>query len=692
MKEEKQAKSSFSLPENAYRELGPNESYVPVIRPGVAMREVTVRSVVIGVVMAVFFSAAVAYLTLKIGQGLEAAIPIAILSIGISLFFRRRSTLLENVNILAIGATSGIVVGGSLFTMPAIYILGLDRMSSFFQIFFVPLLGAVLGVLLLIPLRRYFVAKMHGKLPFPEGTATTEVLITGEKGGKDARILAYAMVIGGAYDFCVLGLRLWRENFTTEMIGFLEPFTQKVKAVFALNTTAAIAGLGYLIGVRYASYILAGSFFSYFVVVPMFGFLGDFIARTPVGVTTVLISRMSPVEIFTEYARYIGIGGIFMAGIVSILKMLPVIVQAFGAGFREIARLARAGKGGAAAVETDRTDRDIPMWKVLAMILGLLLCIFLYFRFVVLSSQASPTTLSAMAVAVAFLIAFLFTAVSAWAVAMISVTPISGMTLLTLIISALLLSWAGLSGKEGMLGTLLIGGVVCTALSMAGTLVTEFKISYWLGASPWRVQWSNILGCIVSAVVVTAVMILLGQVHGFVKTPATPGPLPAPQANAMADVIKTIMATPDATKWYLYGFGAAVAVIIEMTGVSSLAFALGMYIPIEYNSPIIVGAIVAHLVRKSGKRSDELGKARYERGILLSSGFIAGGALMGVLSSLLQLVLPEGGCLIPGLDNSETSFGNWFGLVTFLVLCGYLYWDSLRVTPPPGGGSEARDV
>jgi putative OPT family oligopeptide transporter len=691
MKREEQAKTTLSLPENAYRELGEGESYVPVIRPKVAMREVTARSIVIGIVMAVFFSAAVAYLTLKLGQGLEAAIPIAILSIGISLFFRRRSTLLENVNILAIGATSGIVVGGSLFTMPAIYILGLDGMSSFFQIFFVPLLGAVLGVLLLIPLRRYFVAKMHGKLPFPEGTATTEVLITGERGGKDAKVLAYAMAIGGAYDFCVLGLRLWRENFTTEMIGFLEPFTQKVKAVFALNTTAAIAGLGYLIGVRYASYILAGSFFSYFVVVPMFSFLGDFIARTPVGVTTVLISRMSPEEIFTEYARYIGIGGIFMAGIISILKMLPVIVQAFGAGFREIARLARSGKGGAAA-ETARTDRDIPMWKVLVMILGLLLGIFLYFRFVVLGSQASPTTLSAMAVAVAFLIAFLFTAVSAWAVAMISVTPISGMTLLTLIISALLLSWAGLSGKEGMLGTLLIGGVVCTALSMAGTLVTEFKISYWLGASPWRVQWSNIFGCIVSAVVVTAVMILLGKVHGFVNTPDTPSPLPAPQANAMADVIKTIMATPDATKWYLYGFGAAVAVIIEMTGVSSLAFALGMYIPIEYNSPIIVGAIVAHLVRRSGKKNDQLGKARYERGILLSSGFIAGGALMGVLSSLLQLVLPEGRSLIPGLDNSETAFGNWFGLITFLLLCGYLYWDSLRVSPPPAGGSEARNV
>ena len=678
MSESSQQTPSYRLPDNAYRELGKEETFSPVIGAGQAVREVTVRSIVIGIVMAAFFSAAVSYLTLKLGQGLEAAIPIAILAVGISLFFRRRSTLLENVNVMAIGATSGIVVGGSLFVMPAIYILGLRDMSSFFQIFFVPLLGALLGVLLLIPMRRYFVVRMHGKLPFPEATATTEVLITGEKGGKDARVLAYAMAIGGAYDFCVLVLKTWRENFTTELIPFLAPVTAKVKAVFALNTTAAIAGLGYIIGVQYAAYILAGSFFSYFLVVPMINFLGGYI-DVPVGITDKLISGMTAEDIFVEYARYIGIGGIFMAGIISIIKMLPVILKAFGAGFREIAQLARARRAGAAAKETLRTDRDIPMALVMALIGALLVCIFLYFRFVVLASQESPTTLAALSVVIAFLIAFLFSAVSAWAVAMISVTPISGMTLLTLIISALLLSWAGLSGKEGMLGTLLIGGVVCTALSMTGTLVTEFKVSYWLGATPSRVQWSNIAGCIVSAVVVTAVMLLLGHVQGFSKTPATPHPLPAPQANAMADVIKTIMATPDATKWYLYGFGAAVAAIIEMLGVSSLAFALGMYIPIEYNSPIIVGAIVAHLARRSGGKDQALGKARYERGILLSSGLIAGGALMGVFSSLLQLVIPEDRPLVPFLKNDTTTSGNWLGLVTFLALCAYLYWDSVRI-------------
>jgi len=679
------------LPENAYRPLKEGENYIPVIPPEAVVREVTLRSVLIGIVMAVFFSAAVSYLTLKLGQGLEAAIPIAIIAVGFSLFFKRRSTILENVNILAIGATSGIVVGGSLFTMPAIYILGLEKISSFFQIFFVPLLGAILGVLLLIPMRRYFVAKMHGKLPFPEATATTEILVAGEKGGKDARILAYAMVIGAAYDFCVLVLKAWRENFTTAMIGFFAPLTNKVKAIFALNTTAAIAGMGYLIGLKYASYILAGSFFSCFVVVPVFNFLGSYI-REPVGVSAGLISEMSPEDIFSEYARYIGIGGIFMAGLISIVRMLPVILQAFSAGFREVMEMVKGHREQKKAGREDgnknenaslnslnnRTNRDIAMWKVLSLIVLVCICMWIYFRFSVLQSQPSPWSLSIIAVVIAFLIAFLFSAVSAWAVAMISVTPISGMTLLTLVISSVLLSRIGLKGDEGMLATLLVGGVVCTALSMTGSLVTEFKVSYWLGATPARVQWSNIAGSVVSAVVVTAVMLLLGHVQGFTRTHVHPHPLPAPQANAMADVIRTIMSTPDSTKWYLYGLGGAVAVIIEMLGVSSLAFALGMYIPIEYNSPIIVGAAVAHFIRKSGKEDDALGKARYERGILISSGLIAGGALMGVLSSLLQLFGTEEKPLIPSLNNDETPLGNILGLLTFLILCAYLYWDSYR--------------
>jgi len=602
-----------SMPENAYRELEPGETYEPIIGDDVPCEEVTTRSIGFGLVNVVIWSAAVSYLTLKLGQGLEAAIPIAILAIGYSAMHRRRSTLLENVNILALGATSGIVVGGSLFVMPAIHILGLEDRSSFFQIFFVPLLGAMLGILFLIPLRRYFVRDMHGKLPFPEGTAIAEVLVTGQRGGKQARQLVKAMGVGFSFDLLSTLFGAWRENFSTAAVGALGGFTAKFKAVFALNTTAAICGLGYLIGVRYAAYIMAGSLFSYFLIVPMFAFLGDYVT-VPVGTGIPALGEMTYEELFDEYARYMGIGAIFVAGVVSVIKMLPVMGQALRQGFRGI-REARTGKGDD---DTPRSDRDIPMPIVLLMILGVIAAIWIYFRVAVVDGQENATVMATAAVVIAVVVALLFSAVSAWAVAMISVTPISGMTLMTLIVSAVLLSKLGFTEEEGMLGVLLIGGVVCTCLSMTGTLVTEFKVAYWVGATPRKVQWANFVGIILAALVVTAVMILLAKVYGFHKTPEHPNPLPAPQANAMAAILEFIMKTGDGTKWYLLAFGGVVALIVEMVGVSSLAFALGMYIPIEYNSPILVGAMVAYFVRHSS--ADELlNRARGDRGILLSS-------------------------------------------------------------------------
>ncbi len=674
------------LPPNAHRELAEGESYVPSVPPDRPCREVTWRSVIAGFAMTLVFSAAVSYLTLKLGQGLEAAIPISILAIGLATMFRRRSTLLENVNIIAIGATSGIVVGGSLFVMPAIHILDLTKMSSFFQIFFVPLLGAVLGVLLLIPFRRYFVARMHGKLPFPEATACTEVLVTGEKGGRQARVLLYAMGIGAVYDGAVLVVGAWKENFTTASVSMLGFFTNEVKAVFSLNTTAAIAGLGYLIGLRYAAFILAGSFMSYFVVVPLLAFMGRYM-QIPVGVGLAPLSQMGAEDLFYEYARYIGIGGIFAAGLISIVKMLPVMIQAFGAGLKEMTAMLSRRASDQARGPSPRNDSDIPMPVVMGLTLLVLLVIWLYFRFSVLSGMHNAWLLSVVAVGVAFVIALLFSAVSAWAVAMISVTPISGMTLMTLLISAVVLSRLGMKGETGMLGALLIGGVVCTALSMSGTLVTEFKMSYWLGATPRKVQWSNIAGSVVAALVVTAVMMLLAKTHGFVKSGSHLHPLPAPQANAMADVLRTIMMTPDPTKVFLYGVGAAISVIIEMLGVSSLAFALGMYIPMEYNSPIIVGALVAHFVRKSARGDSLLGEARHNRGILLSSGLIAGGALMGVLSAIPRLFEKTEGELVPLTRMAGTPIGNYLGLVAFFLLCGYLFWDSCRAKAGDAGPS-----
>lgn len=651
------------LPDNAYRLLKPGESFAPVIPADQTVPEITPRSIIFGVIMTIIFSAAAAYIALKLGQGIESAIPISILAIGFSAMLARQSTLLENVNILAIGATSGIVVGGSVFVMPAIYILGLEsptRTGMFLQIFLVPFLGAVLGVLFLIPFRRYFVADMHGKLPFPEATATTEILMSGERGGKQAVVLLYSLGLGFLLDYLALGFRVWSDIFTTSLLPSLNTLTEKMKVVFALNTSAAVLGLGYIIGVRYASIIMAGSMLSYFVLIPLFGFLDPG------------LSGASFEDIFSNHVRYIGIGGIFAAGFISILKMSPVIVESMKKMAGQMAQLR-----GKTETEEIRTEKDIPMGTVLFLAVAVALVTFLYFRFSVLTSISGATTMAFLALLLTYLIAFLFCSVSAWAVAMISITPVSGMTLTTLIISAVLLSSLGLTGREGMLATLLIGGVVCTALSMAGSLVSQFKIGYWLGSTPKSIQWSNIFASILASVTVTLVIMMFAEQFGYTPGPTHPDPLPAPQANAMAAVIGSVMSDAGAP-WVLYGIGAMIAVIIEMLGISGLAFALGMYLPIELNSPLLAGAIVAWLVQKSTKNA-ALSKARNDRGTLIASGLIAGGALAGVFDGMVKMAEDRFHFALPAFHFTDGCM-NWAGLCVFFALAVFIFIDCCRVT------------
>ncbi|MCU0225986.1 MAG: oligopeptide transporter, OPT family, partial [Acidobacteria bacterium] len=606
---------SHGLPENAFRELKPGESYRPIVPPDAAVPEVTARSVVFGLAMTVLFSLAVAYVALKLGQGIESAIPIAILAIGYSAlpFLGRRSTILENVNVVAFGATAGIVVGGSVFVMPAIFVLGLESRSSFFQIFLVPLLGAALGVLFLIPFRRYFVADMHGKLPFPEGTATTEILVAGDRGGNQARVLLYAMGLGMLVDFLALNLHAWRDTFSTALIPAARRLTEGVKAVFLLNTSAAVLGLGYIIGVRYAAIICAGSFLSYWVLIPLFGALGAgdtagvFPGRPP-------IAGLDWEGIFFEHVRYIGIGGIFTAGVLSILKMSPVIVQAIGQVASEMRRLAGSARAETAVPATVRTERDLTMKTVIGGTIALSALIFLYFRFVVLADNPRATAISLAALGLTLVIAFLFAAVSAWAVATISITPVSGMTLTTLIISAIFLSRLGLTGQEGM--------------SMTGSLVTLFKVGYWTGATPRRIELSLLAGSVVASITVTAAIVLFAHTYGFTPSEAHPNPMPAPQANAMAAVIQSVMASAEAP-WFLFGMGAVIAVVVNLLGISPLAFALGMYLPMDLNTPLLFGAVLAWFVRRASG-DERLDRARANRGTLLASGLIAGGALAGV--------------------------------------------------------------
>jgi putative OPT family oligopeptide transporter len=675
-----QSTGSKSLPENAYRPLKPGETFSPIIPADQPTKEFTPRSVTFGIIMAVVFSAAAAFLGLKVGQVFEAAIPISILAVGLGFTFARRSTLLENVIIQSIGAASGLVVAGSIFTLPALFILGLD--VNLVKLFLVAVFGGTLGLLFLVPLRRYFVKEMHGEFPFPEATATTEVLVAGESGGKQAKVLALAAAVAGIFDFLIIHLAAFSEVFTTRSIPMLARLADRSKMVFKIDVLASVAGLGYIIGLKYALIICAGSFVSWFLLVPLIGYFGSLLTTAvPPAADGILISGMAAEDIFRTYVRQIGIGGIAAAGIMGILRSWRIIARAFGMGFKELGGNKEAKAAEAAA---PRTDRDIRMGVIITALGALSVLLWVFFRFAVIPAGPSATTQSLIALAVVLIISFLFTSVAARAIAVVGTNPISGMTLMTLILTAIFLVRAGLSGTSGMLSALLIGGVVCTALSMAGGLVTDLKIGYWTGATPANQEKAKLLGTLVAALTVGSVILLLNQAYGFVPGPDHPAKdvLVAPQANAMAAVIKTLMSS-EPVPWLLYGTGAIVAMLMQMIGVPALAFALGMYIPQELNTPLVVGGLIAHFVAKSARGDEKLAAARNQRGTLIASGFIAGGAVMGVLAALLKFLGTQyewAGIFRVNFGNSEGPGAEILALVAYIGLAIYMYWDSRRTS------------
>lgn len=616
---ENQETKPIELSESAFRELKPDEKYEPVMSPDKNYPEVNAWSVTWGVLMAVLFSAAAAYLGLKVGQVFEAAIPIAIIAIGLSSAAKRKNALGENVIIQSIGACSGAIVAGGIFVMPAIYML--DLHADFLRIFIAAALGGVLGILFLIPFRKYFVKDMHGKYPFPEATATTQVLVSGEKGGSQAKPLLLAGIIGGLYDFTVATFGWWNEQVTSRAVAFGETIAEKAKLVVKLNTGAAVLGLGYIIGLRYAFIICMGSICVWWIIVPAMAIIfPDTVLNQWDPTITTAVGDMTPEQIFTSYARSIGIGGIAMAGIIGIVKSWGIIKGAVG-----LAACEMKGKG-AADKDVIRTQRDIS-FKIIAVGSVLTLIItFLFFYFGVMNFNLLHAVVAILLVAI---IAFLFTTVAANAIAIVGSNPVSGMTLMTLILASVVMVAVGLTGKAGMLAALLMGGVVCTALSMAGAFVTDLKIGYWLGTTPKKQETWKFLGTIISAATVAGVMMLLDKTYGF-KGDA----LAAPQAHAMAAVIEPLMSGQGAP-WLLYGIGAVMALVLDRCKVPALAFALGMFIPIQLNLPLLVGGAVNWFVTTRSK-DEELNKARGEQGTLIASGFIAGGALMGVVSALLK--------------------------------------------------------
>lgn len=700
------------LPDNAYRELKPGEAYLPMVPASISPPEVTLRSILFGLLMNALFAMAATYLALKAGQGIETAIPISILAVGMSGALAqlglRRSSLLENVNILAIATTSGIVAGGTCFTMPAIYMLKLNdklHMSStqlFLQIALVPFFGAVLGALFLVPFRRYFVRDMHGKLPFPEGTATNEILATGasDEGGQ-AWVLIYSFALAALYNFLSVAMKLFTGHFTTgklevgsgeaarNILAFpsLNSLTEKVKAVFTMGTGAFYVGLGYIIGLRYATIIMCGSIVSCFVIVPLFaGFDLDTLHKLN---ASTKFTDTEPETLFFYIPRTIGIGGIFAAGILSILKMSPIIVTALRDAIGGLIR------GGDDHASTERTDRDIGYPALFLIGLAITVAMFFYFRLVVLRDIPGATKLTLVATLLTLVLSFLFTTVSAWAIAMISTTPLSGMTVTTIIITAFTLLAFGLPrGDAGMLVVLLVGGVVCSALSMAGTLVTEFKIGYWIGATPRKIQYSAIASALLASVMVTAVIMALSVKPGYVKADATPEPLSAPQANMMRSALETFLGKDAQVPWTLYGTGAVVSVVLLLLGISPLAFALGMYLPMEVNSPLLFGALVGALVARSTK-DERLRKGRNDRGVLVASGLIAGAAILEVFWNFTEIADERwwNGALTKALNFSnwlitlggspdqQARVSNWLGLVAVAGLALLFYFDCLRAKP-----------
>lgn len=660
MKKEDEEKVS-GLPENAYRELKEGEVFNPIMSPQKQYREVTPWSVFWGLVMAVIFSAAAAYLGLKVGQVFEAAIPIAIIAVGLSSGFKRKNALGENVIIQSIGACSGVIVAGAIFTLPALYILQ-DKYPeitiNFFEVFMSSLLGGILGILLLIPFRKYFVSDMHGKYPFPEATATTQVLVSGEKGGSQAKPLILAGLIGGLYDFIIATFGWWSETVSTRIVGVGEMLADKAKVVLKVNTGAAVLGLGYIIGLKYSMIICAGSFLVWLVIIPlMSAIFGADVLTFGNDAITATVGSMSAEQIFTTYARHIGIGGIATAGVIGIINSWGIIRGAVGLAAKEL-----KGKNTEADTATIRTQKDLSMKIISIGIFATLIVTYLFFHFGVLDNWYYAL----IGLLIVGIIAFLFTTVAANAIAIVGTNPVSGMTLMTLILSSIILVAAGLKGTAGMVSALIIGGVVCTALSMAGGFITDLKIGYWLGSTPAKQQTWKFLGTLVSAATVGGVILILNQTYGF-----TTGQLAAPQANAMAAVIEPLMSGSGAP-WVLYGIGAVLAIVLNFCKIPALAFALGMFIPMELNTPLLIGGAISWYV---GSRSKDqaLNTARLEKGTLLASGFIVGGALMGVISAALRF----GGINLLNEKWLEGNFAEPLAVVMYIALMAYLAISSL---------------
>ncbi len=658
--------STQSLPANAYEPLGEHETYQPVVPASARMPELTLRSITWGILFCVVFSVASAYSGLKVGQVMEAAIPISILTIGLARMFRRRSTLLENVIITGIGGVAGSVVAGAIFTLPALYILKLDPHPV--QTIFICLAGGCLGVLFLIPLRRYFVREKHGMLPYPEATAITEVLITGEKGGSQARLLLQATAIAGVYDFFVTTFQVWKEYLDFQFIPVVRNIAERARMVYGFDAIGFTLGLGYVMGLRASTILVAGSILSNFVLVPLIWFIGSHF-DSAVYPATLPIAKMTALQIYRSYVRFVGVGAIATAGIFGIVKSLRIVANSFGIAFRVF-------RHGEVALP-ERTDRDMSMITIfVGIVIGAIgVAVFL-------GHLPVSWTVVAIGLVITLVFSFFFTSVAANAIATVARNPVSGMTMLTIIISAVILLQFGLSGTTGMFFVMAIAGMVCTALAVSGQAITDLKTGYWLGSTPAAQEKIKFAGVIAAAIASGLTIVMLARAFQFGE--ALPGDLrpvlASPQAAIMKALVEGFMSRQPVA-YLLFGTGAMVAVMLEMLGQPSLIFALGMYLPLELNTPALVGGFISHLLnRRAEQAGGERGKSIKERGVIIASGLMAGGALGGVFGAGLRLVPGYRENLIHTPFYAHDGISQTVSTVLFFALCLYVWFGALRRT------------
>ena len=663
-----EAPDTRSLPENAYKTLAPGEEYQPVVPARAQLPEATGRSVWWGLLLCVIFTVASAYSGLKVGQVLEAAIPISILAIGLARVYSRRSSLLENVIITGIGGVSGSVVAGAIFTLPALYILKLDPHP--WQTIFICLAGGCLGVMFLIPLRRYFVSDMHGKFPYPEATAITEVLVTGEKGGSQARLLLQATLISGVYDFFVTTFQVWKELVDFRFVPAMRDLGDKAKMAFSFDAIGFILGLGYVMGLRASTILCAGGVLSNFVLVPLVWFIGSHLGDAAVYPATIPIAKMTASQIFRSYVRFMGVGAITTAGIFGIIKSLKIIAGSFGIAVKAF----RAGK----EHSLERTDRDIPVMQILVGVVVSAVAVAAF-----LASLDGRPSVIGMGLALTMVFSF-FTSVAANAIATIARNPVSGMTMLTIIISSVVLLEFGLSGRTGMFFVMAIAGMVCTALSVSGQAITDLKTGYWLGSTPAAQERVKFLGVIAASAAVGLTIVMLARTFQFGETaPGDVRPvLASPQASIMKALVEGFMSRQPVA-YLLFGTGAMIAVAMEMLEVPALTFALGMYLPLELNTPALVGGFLAHFLTKRSERiGGHAGQTMRERAVIIASGLMAGGALGGVLGAALRLFpwYKESLVHLPFYDNDPIS--QLVSSAAFIALCCYLWFGSMKKEAP----------